>query len=392
MSSATGDAVESAISAARRAFGGVWRPIGRVLRWLLPPERARWILDTSDRHGWALLAVATLVVAALPFVGLQEGFYMTIASELFLFSILALSWDLVGGQTGYPSFGNMAFFGVGAYATAILVKDHAVAFPAAFVVAGLLALVFAGVIGAIVLRLRGGYFAIATLGVLLTAQQVSRNLEITGGSSGKILLEVPSQTTFYYVFLGVLVVEVGLVYYLSKTRFGYVLNAIRDDEEKATSMGFNTTYYKTAAWMLAALFTAFAGGTWSLFNTFIDPQTAYNAAWNVEIIAMSLLGGAGTVAGPVIGAVGLHAIVVIVETLATGWQLIVVGVIVIAVVIAFPRGAVGTVAEYASELEYYRYGGGSQAEDASETDGGGEREVTEPADIGGPNGPGVDDE
>ena len=293
---------------------------------------------------------------------------MTIASELFLFSILALSWDVVGGQTGYPSFGNMAFFGVGAYTTAILVKDHAVTFPAAFVVAGLFGLVFAGVIGVIVLRLRGGYFAIATLGVLLTAQQVSRNLEITGGSSGKILLDVPSQTTFYYVFLGVLVVEVALVYYLSATRFGYVLNAIRDDEEKATAMGFNTTYYKTAAWMLAALFTAFAGGAWSLFNTFIDPQTAYNAAWNVEIIAMALLGGAGTVVGPVIGAVGLHAIVVIVETLATGWQLIVVGVIVIAVVIAFPRGAIGTLSEYASELEYYRFGGGAQVEGAEAGD------------------------
>lgn len=388
MSSATGEAVESAVSAARDALGGVLRPFGRVFRWLLPPARVRWILDMCDRHGWAILGASTLVVAALPFAGLQEGFYMTIASELFLFSILALSWDLVGGQTGYPSFGNMAFFGVGAYTTAVLVKDHAVAFPAAFLVAGLLALVFAGVIGAIVLRLRGGYFAIATLGVLLTAQQVSRNLDITGGSSGKILLEVPSQTTFYYVFLGVLVIEVALVYYLSKTRFGYVLNAIRDDEEKATAMGFNTTYYKTAAWMLAALFTAFAGGAWSLFNTFIDPQTAYNAAWNVEIIAMSLLGGAGTVVGPVIGAVGLHAIVVIVETLATGWQLIVVGVIVIAVVIAFPRGAVGTLAEYASELEYFRYGGGSQAEDAGGTAGSGGLGAAGPADSEEPTGAG----
>ena len=379
MSSATGGPVETAVGAIRAAAAEGWRQLRRPLRWLeallgrafrriLPPARVGWFLDTCDRHGWALLGAAALVASALPLVGLQEGFYMTIASELFLFAILALSWDIVGGQTGYPSFGNMAFFGIGAYATAILVKDHAVAFPAAFVVAGLLALVFAGLIGVIVLRLRGGYFAIATLGVLLTAQQVSRNLEITGGSSGKILLDVPSQTTFYYVFLGVLVVEVALVYYLSSTRFGYVLNAIRDDEAKATAMGFNTTYYKTAAWMLAALFTASAGGAWSLFNTFIDPQTAYNAAWNVEIIAMSLLGGAGTVVGPVIGAAGLHAIVVIVETLATGWQLIVVGLIVIAVVLAFPRGAVGTLAEYASELEYYRFGGGSQAADATRTE------------------------
>jgi len=379
VSSATSGTVKSVISTVGGAVEEVWRQVSRPLRWLrrllgrvfraiLPPERVGRLLDAADRHGWALLGVATLLVAALPFVGLAEGFYMTIASEFFLFAVLALSWDIVGGQTGYPSFGNMAFFGIGAYTTAILTKDVAVAFPVAFVVAGLLSLAFAAAIGVVVLRLRGGYFAIATLGVLLTAQQVSRNLDITGGASGKILLDVPSQTTFYYVFLGVLVAEVALVYYLSSTRFGYVLNAIRDDEAKATAMGYDTTYYKTAAWMLAAMFTGFVGGAWSLYNTFIDPQTAYNAAWNVEIIAMSLLGGVGTVAGPVIGATGLHAVVVVVETVATGWQLIIVGLVVIATVVAFPRGAVGSLSEYASELEYYRYGGGAQVEGAESVD------------------------
>lgn len=378
MSSATGGPVASAIGTlgdlARELRDQAARPLrwlrqrlGRAFRVVLPPERAHRLLDTAARHGWALLGVATILAAALPFVGLQEGFYMTIASELFLFGVLALSWDLVGGQTGYPSFGNMAFFGIGAYTTAILTKDFAVGFPPALVVAGVLSLAFAGAIGIVVLRLRGGYFAIATLGVLLTAQQVSRNLEITGGASGKILLDIPSQRTFYWLFLAILVAEIAVVFYLSRTRFGFVLNAIRDDEAKATAMGFNTTYYKTAAWMLAGLFTGILGGAWSLFNTFIDPQTAYNAAWNVELIAMALLGGTGTVVGPVLGAAGLHAVVVVVETAATGWQLIVVGTVVIVTVVAFPRGAVGTLSEYASELEYYKFGGGSQAEGESVT-------------------------
>ncbi|WP_434530963.1 branched-chain amino acid ABC transporter permease [Haloarcula sp. NS06] len=262
-----------------------------VLRSVLPPEQVDRFLSTCDAYGWQLLAVSTLAAAALPLLGLEAGYRMTVFTEMFLFAILALSWDLVGGQTGYPSFGNMAFFGIGAYATAILTKDFALSFPVAFLLAGLLAVTFAAVIGVIVLRLRGHYFAIATLGVLLAAQQISRNLDITGGASGKILLQTPSGETFYYLFLGVLVVEMALVYYLSGTRFGFVLNAIRDDEEKATAMGFNTTYYKTAAWMLAGLFTGFAGAAYSLFNTFIDPQTAYNGAWNVELIAMALLGG-----------------------------------------------------------------------------------------------------
>ncbi|MBX0324614.1 branched-chain amino acid ABC transporter permease [Halomicroarcula sp. F13] len=328
-----------------------------LLRSLVPPDQVDRLFGVCGAHGWKLLAASAVVGALPPLLGLQQGYYMTVISEMFLFAILALSWDIVGGQTGYPSFGNMAFFGIGAYTTAILIKDFAISFPVAMVVAGLVAVAFAAVIGAVVLRLRGHYFAIATLGVLLAAQQISRNLDITGGASGKILLEVPSGTVFYYLFLGVLVVEMGVVYYLSNTRFGFILNAIRDDEEKATAMGFNTTYYKTAAWMLASLFTGVAGGAYSLFNTFIDPQTAYNGAWNVELIAMALLGGSGTVAGPVIGAFGLHTVIEVVETAFVGWQLVLLGIVVIVTVIGFPEGAVGTLREYASEMEYYKRGG-----------------------------------
>ncbi|QIO23483.1 branched-chain amino acid ABC transporter permease [Haloarcula sp. JP-L23] len=337
-----------------------------LLRSIVPPDQVDRLFDVCGAHGWKLLAAGAVVGALPPVLGLQQGYYMTVVSEMFLFAILALSWDIVGGQTGYPSFGNMAFFGIGAYTTAILIKDFAVSFPVAMVVAGLVAVVFAAVIGAIVLRLRGHYFAIATLGVLLAAQQVSRNLDITGGASGKILLDVPSGTVFYYLFLGVLVAEMALVYYLSNTRFGFILNAIRDDEEKATAMGFNTTYYKTAAWMLAALFTGLAGGAYSLFNTFIDPQTAYNGAWNVELIAMALMGGSGTVAGPVIGAFGLHTVIEVVETAFVGWQLVLLGVAVIVTVIGFPEGAVGTLREYASEMEYYKRGGMAAADSGEE--------------------------
>ncbi|MFA1609425.1 branched-chain amino acid ABC transporter permease [Halobellus rubicundus] len=334
-----------------------------LLRSIVPPTQVERVFDFCDAHAWKLLLAMVVVGALPPLLGLQQGYYMTVISEMYLFAILALSWDIVGGQTGYPSFGNMAFFGIGGYTTAILVKDFAVAFPVAMIAAGLLAVAFAAVIGAAVLRLRGHYFAIATLGVLLAAQQVSRIIDITGGASGKILLDVPPGTVFYYLFFGVLVAEMAVVYYLSNTRFGFILNAIRDDEEKATAMGFNTAYHKTAAWMLAALFTGLAGGGYSLFNTFIDPQTAYNGAWNVELIAMALLGGSGTVAGPVIGAFGLHTVIEYVETAFVGWQLVMLGLVVIVTVIEFPEGFVGTLREYAGEMEYYKRGGMAAVED-----------------------------
>jgi len=339
---------------------------GRLLRSIVPPAQVERLFDFCDTHAWKLLLAIVIVGALPPLLGLRQGYYMTVISEMYIFAILALSWDIVGGQTGYPSFGNMVFFGIGGYTTAILVKNFSIAFPVAMVAAGLLAVAFAAVIGAAVLRLRGHYFAIATLGVLLAAQQVSRIIGITGGASGKILLDVPQGTVFYYLFFGVLVAEMAVVYYLSNTRFGFILNAIRDDEEKATAMGFNTAYHKTAAWMLAALFTGLAGGGYSLFNTFLNPQTAYNSAWNVELIAMALLGGSGTVAGPVIGAFGLHGVIEYVETAFVGWQLVILGIVVVVTVIRFPEGIVGTLKEYAGEMEYYKRGGMAAVENDDE--------------------------
>ena len=337
-----------------------------LLHSIVPPNRVDQLFDFCGTHAWKILLVGAVLGVLPPLLGLEGGYYMTVVTEMYLFAILALSWDIIGGQTGYPSFGNMAFFGIGAYTTAILVKTFAVGFPVAMVAAALLAVAFATVIGMVVLRLRGHYFAIATLGVLLAAQQVSRNLDITGGASGIILFDVPPGTVFYYLFFGVLIAEVALVYYLSNTRFGFVLNAIRDDEEKATAMGFNTTYYKTVAWMLSALFTGLAGGGYSLFNTFLNPQTAYNGAWNVELIAMALMGGSGTVAGPVIGAFGLHTVIEYVETAFVGWQLVVLGAAIIVTVISFPDGVVGTLREYASGMDYYERGGMAATSDDTE--------------------------
>jgi len=337
-----------------------------TVRLPVSPERIDGLLSWFDDNAWAVIVGLAAVFAALPVTVLPTGFYMTVVMDVFLFGVLALSWDLVGGQTGYPSFGNMAFFGIGAYTTAILVKTFGVPFVAAFAVAGVLAVVAAAIVGAIVLRLRGHYFAIATLGVLLATQEVSRNPTITGGASGIILLETPSQTAFYYLFLGLLVVEVALVRYLSTTRFGFVLNAIRDDERKATAMGFNTTYYKTAAWVLAGLFTGLAGAAWSLENGFIEPTSAYNGAWNVELIAMALIGGTGTVAGPVLGAAALHLLIVAVGSLAAGWQLVLLGAAVIVTVIWVPDGGIGTLAEYAAEMDYFEQGGMAAGGDAEE--------------------------
>jgi branched-chain amino acid transport system permease protein len=341
--------------------------VASALERIVPATRIQRLSKLLRENAWRLLGVGALIGAALPAV-LGDGFYLSVVAELYLFAVLALSWDLVGGQTGYPSFGQMAFFGVGAYTTAILFGKFSVGFWPGLAAAGLLSLAVAGAIGLVVLRLRGGYFAIATLGILLTFQQVSRNLEITNGPDGISFLSTLPPTTFYYAFLGLLVGEMALVHYLSSTQFGYTLNAIRDDEGKVTAMGVNTTLYKTAAWMIAALFTGMAGGTWSLFNFYVNPFTAYNLAWNVELIAMSLLGGAGTVLGPVLGAFGLHGLIaLVIDPYFAGWQLGVLGFVVILTVIALPEGIVGWFQQRASAMEYYEYGGGAAGDEAAGT-------------------------
>ena len=362
-----------------------------LVLWGLALRRARQVLDTASRWGWPLVGAFALLMVALQASGVLGDYWTTILLELFMFAVLALSWDLVGGQTGYPSFGNMAFFGVGAYTSAILVKHYAWDLFPAFAVAGVAAVVFAAFIGLIVLRLRGHYFAIATLGVLLASTQIALNLEITNGSSGIILLDfggslndflletfaLSQQGLTYYLMLAILVGEIAVVYFLTDTRFGYILNTIRDDEQKATSMGINTTYYKTGAWMLAALFTGLVGAVWAPYSTFVNPAQAFNTAWNVEMIVMAFLGGPGTVAGPVLGAFGLGGFIFQIETFFSGWQLAVLGVAVILTVIAFPQGLVGQLRERASALEYFKHGGGAAGQGGEPgtevTDGGTDR-------------------
>ncbi len=330
-----------------------------AITWDACLQRARWVLDVSDRYAWPLLVAFAFLAAALQLGGLLNDYWTTVGIQLFIFAVLALSWDIVGGQTGYSSFGNMAFFGVGAYTSAILFKTYGLSLPVSFVAAALAALLFAGIIGIIVLRLRGHYFAIATLGVLLASLEISRNLEITGGSSGLALFESPGQNVFYFSILGVLIAQIAVVRLLLDTRFGYVLNTIRDDERKATAMGINTTYYKTAAWMIAALFTGLVGAMWAPYNLFVDPPQAFNLGWNVELIVGAFLGGTGTLAGPVLGAFGLRGLILMVESLFTGWQLVILGLVVIVTVIKFPDGVVGQLHERASSMEYYKHGGGA---------------------------------
>ena len=288
----------------------------------LVPERYRDRFGTTKRYlgiGLSLLALAVAVytlvdvlfLVVAPYAGIPvQGFEYTFGIRILGFVVLALMWDLVGGQMGYASFGNMAFFGLGVYVVTMLLNGSIEAvgaqpFAVALVVAGALCLAYAFSVGIPLLRLRGHYFAVATLGVFVATQQLIANTKEAGLGSGLVVTQPElgdPDRTFLLLFVALTVLSSAAYIYLTRVRFGLGLNAIRDDEGKANSMGIHTTKYKIIAWSISALFTGLAGGLFAVHNAYINPLVAFNIDWTVFMILMVLAGGIGRFWGPVVGA------------------------------------------------------------------------------------------
>ncbi|MFQ5795722.1 MAG: branched-chain amino acid ABC transporter permease [Candidatus Bipolaricaulia bacterium] len=228
---------------------------------------------------------------------------MRTVTDFFKLAALASAWNLIGGYTGYPSFGNVAFFGLGAYATGLAMVQFQWPFAAALVFAALLCLLLGLLLGLPVLRLKGHYFAIATLGAAEGLREIIRNLEIVEANRGLVMPLIYDPPLFYFLTLGLLALTLGLTWVITKTRFGYGLIAIREDEEAAAVLGINTRLYKTTAFCLSGILTGLVGGVHAYHITFIDPQAAFDVLRTISMIVMAVIGGAGTVFGPLIGVV-----------------------------------------------------------------------------------------
>lgn len=271
---------------------------------------------------------------------LTDKLWFRVATTVAMFVVLASAWNIIGGMTGYAAFGNVAFFGVGAYTTAFLVANQHVPFALALLAAPAVSGVFAAAIGLPLLRLKGHYFAIATLGVSVAVAEVINNVEGLGGSSGIFLPIVRSDLLFFYLMSGTAILAVAASWLVLRTRFGYGLLAIRENEEAAAVIGINTTRYKVAAFALAAALTGLAGGVFAQWNVFINAENVFPIDYNVQMILMAVLGGSGTVLGPVIGAVALEALI---QAFASGgefavWSQVGLGVLLATTVIFVPRG------------------------------------------------------
>ena len=295
--------------------------------------------------------VVVLLLAAAP--GIVSAFMVQFLINLFMMAILAESWNIIGGFTGYASFGNVAFFGIGAYTTGVLLTRVELPFALALPAAGLVAMLFAAAVGLPILRLKGHYFAIATLGVAETMREVVYNLEFTGKGTGLVMPIVRNPLIFFYSMLGILGAVTLVNWWLSASRFGYGLVAIREDEDAAAVMGINTPLYKTIAFAMSGFFTGLAGGVYAYWITFIDPDAVFKVIITVQLLIMAVFGGTGTVLGPLLGALVLSAVSEVLATQLVTLAELFNGFIIILVVLFMPKGISDLIRQRAVSLRYF---------------------------------------
>jgi len=298
----------------------------------------------------ALVVFLALValLAVLPLLGL-EGYHLRLLSLVFLWISLAGCWNFMSGYTGYIDFGPVAYFGAGAYATAILMIRLDLPFLHSLALSGVICALLSAMIGWATLRIRGAYFAIATFAAAEALKQVSlegdrvAGFEFFGGSHGLTLPPPPASEFFYYTLLGFLVLVVGISFFIEKTKFGYGLKAIRESELSAELSGVPTLALKVKAYILSSSLIGCLGGVEAYWLTYIIPDDVFNVMRTIQMVIMTLLGGMGTVWGPVIGAGFLTLVAEFLGAKFVYDYLTILGVVIIIVILVLPRGIMSLV-------------------------------------------------
>lgn len=277
-----------------------------------------------------------------------SGYWVRFLTFIFMWIGLAGSLNLLTGYTGYLDFGHVAFFGIGAYMTGILMVHLGMPFLPAMFIGAILAAVMAVIVGIPTMRLRGAYFAIAMLAFAEAMKQVVLEFDrFTGGGNGLSLPIYTNYLFFYYVMFATVILTIGVTYWFEKSKFGKALMAIREAELAAEVSGVNTFRCKLVAFGISAFIAGIIGGIYAYWMTFLYPGDAFSVLITMRMIIMAFLGGAGTLLGPVIGASFLAAVEEILWAEFKYSYLIIVGFIVVFVVLVLPRGIVGLVKEKA---------------------------------------------
>lgn len=301
---------------------------------------------------WGLVGLALVLAVAAPFV--LSPFHMRLLQQVWLFGGMAVGWGMLGGSTGYWSFGHTAFVGLGAFSAALIEQQLGPDMPAALRM--IVGMVFAtGVTTAAalavalpVLRLRGIYFAIAMLAFAEILGEVSKAFDVFQGATGLVLpaVSVPGLSKvqlFYFLFLLLFAVNAAAFIWLRRSRLGVGLTCIGQDEDTAAMLGIPTERYKLAAFMLSAVLTGLGGVLYAHSLGFISTGSVFRIDISLNLILYSMLGGIGTVVGPTVGAAIMIFLTQVVLGDLLDLHMALTGAVLIAIVIIAPKGLVGLV-------------------------------------------------
>ncbi len=302
----------------------------------------------NRKVGITIILIATIALLVLPLLGL-EGYRLRLLSLVFMWVALAGCWNLMSGYTGYIDFGPVAYFGIGSYCTALLMIRGGLPFFPGVLLSGVVCAGFAFIIGLVTLRLQGAYFAIATFAVAEALKQIIlegdrlAGVEFFGGSHGLTLPTPPSEQFFYYLLLFFMGLVIFLTHLLSRSKFGYGLRAIREAEGAAELSGVPTLRITMQAYMLSSGLIGCIGGVEAYWLTYIIPDDVFNVMRTIQMVIMALLGGMGTVLGPLIGGSFLTLVAEYLGAKFVYDYLILVGAVIILVILVMPNGVVGEI-------------------------------------------------
>jgi branched-chain amino acid transport system permease protein len=293
-----------------------------------------------------ILALVAFVLSLLVPVFVHTDYLLQVLFRIYLFAALGLAWNLVGGYAGQLSLGHAAYFGAGAYGLALFTK--AGLSPWLAVVLGVIvALAFAALIGAVSFRLRGPYFVLSTIAFAEVLRLLAKNLvRLTGGDVG---VQVPSlfagavHRWFYRAAVALAAVSFAITILVSRSRFGYYLMAIREDQDTAMAVGVNPAASKLKVLLISAALTALAGALYGSLFLYVVPDQVLSLDVSNEIAIVAMLGGAGTLLGPLAGSAVLETASELFKNIFEEAHLLIYGVLLVVVVLFLPEGIVGTI-------------------------------------------------
>jgi branched-chain amino acid transport system permease protein len=302
-------------------------------------------------RGYGFWIGATLVFAGACIVAatIKNEYYFYAAYVVIQFVVLATAWNILGGYAGYVNFGTSAFFGVGAYIAVMLIKWMNLPLGLQIVAAAAVGGALGFGVGLLTLRLRGIFFSIATVAITIILETAVINWRFVGGATGiqimrpQVMEPFDSYTKMLFVSMVILaIVAVAIARYVETSWIGRGLRAIRDNEEAAECTGVPTLKLKLAACSISGALMSAAGAPLAMYQSFVEPASAFNLTYSVSALAMPIIGGTSHWIGPVLGALLLGTVQqVVTVTVSSELNVLVVGVLLVVFVVAAPQGIVG---------------------------------------------------